>query len=71
MDRPLERWERLLATIRGCDPYGHLTSIHNAERMFDQRAPGITYVSVQHWDTKRTREWRDTHGKPIVNVEPE
>ena len=28
-------------------------------------------VSVQSWDVKRTREWRERYGKPVVNDEPE
>ena len=50
---------RALAALPGdlaeADPYGHLTSIHNAERMFDHDHPGITHVSIQSWDVKRTR----------------
>ncbi len=39
--------------------------------MFDHGHPGITHVSIQSWDVKRTREWRERFGKPVVNDEPE
>jgi hypothetical protein len=71
MDKPPENWERYLAIIREADPYGHLVSIHNADRMFDHQHPVISHVSVQSWDVKRTGEWRDRFGKPIINDEPE
>jgi hypothetical protein len=71
MEKPLERWERFLQVIAEADPYGHLTSIHNAETMFDHGHPVITHVSVQSWDVKRTREWRQRFGKPVINDEPE
>jgi len=71
MVKPPERWPRFLEILAEADPYGHLTSIHNAERMFDHGHTGITHVSVQSWDVKRTREWRDRFGKPVINDEPE
>jgi hypothetical protein len=71
MAKPPESWPRFLEILAEADPYRHLTSIHNAERMFDHHHPGITHVSVQSWDVKRTREWRDRFGKPVVNDEPE
>ena len=71
MAKPPERWLRFLEILAEADPYRHLTSIHNAERMFDHDHPGITHVSIQSWDVKRTREWRERFGKPIINDEPE
>ena len=71
MDKAEERWHRLVSLIADADPYGHLVSIHHAERMFDHTHPGITHVSLQSWDVKRTREWRGTFGRPVVNDEPE
>ncbi len=71
MAKPPESWPRFLGILADADPYRHLTSIHNADRMFDHDHPGITHTSVQSWDVKRTREWRERFGKPVVNDEPE
>ena len=48
-------------------------AIHNGnpQMMFDHRKPWVDHVCVQHWDAKRTPEWRETWGKPVVNDEPE
>lgn len=71
MAKPAGAWDRYLEVIRDADPYGHLVSIHNADRMFDHRHPVISHVSVQSWDVKRTREWVVRFGKPVINDEPE
>jgi hypothetical protein len=71
MAKPPERWLRFLDILAEADPYRRLTSIHNADRMFDHSHPGITHVSIQSWEVKRTREWRERFGKPVINDEPE
>ena len=38
---------------------------------YDHRKDWITHVSVQDWDVKRTAEWRQEWGKPLVNDEME
>ena len=38
---------------------------------FDHRKPWVDHVCIQNWDVKRTAEWREAWGKPIVNDEPE
>jgi hypothetical protein len=38
---------------------------------FDHRKPWVTHTCIQNWDVKRTQEWRDAYGKPVVNDEPE
>ena len=71
--KPLERWDRFCQLISEWDPYRHLMSIHNGEvsMKYDHRKPWITHVSVQDWDVKRTPEWRQDWGKPLVNDEME
>lgn len=71
--KPVARWDRFFQIIEENDPYRHLKSIHNgdARAQFDHRKPWISHVSIQHWDVKRTQEWRDAFAKPVVNDEPE
>lgn len=71
--KPMHQWERYFHIIEENDPYGHLRSIHNGDPTanYDHRKPWVTHVCIQHWDVKRTLEWRKTYGKPIVNDEPE
>jgi hypothetical protein len=38
---------------------------------YDHKKPWIDHVCIQNWDAKRTQEWRDAYGKPVVNDEPE
>src|SRR5262249_17492088 len=35
------------------------------------RKPWVSHVCIQNWDVKRTPEWREAYGKPVVNDEPE
>jgi hypothetical protein len=71
--KPMEQWDRYFHILEENDPYQHLRSIHNGDvRMnFDHRKPWVTHVCIQNWDTKRTPEWREAYGKPVVNDEPE
>jgi len=71
--KPVEQWDRYFHLIEALDPYRHLKSIHNGhpEMSFDHRKPWVDHVCIQHWDVKRTAEWRAAWGKPIVNDEPE
>lgn len=70
---PVEVWDRFCHILEEHDPVGHLRSIHNGDQRmnFDHRKPWITHVCIQNWDVKRTPEWRETYGKPVVNDEPE
>jgi hypothetical protein len=70
---PVESWDGFCHIIEENDPVRHLKSIHNGDpRMnFDHRKPWISHVCIQNWDVKRTPEWRQAYGKPIVNDEPE
>lgn len=71
--KPVQQWDRYFHIIEENDPYRHPKSIHNgaADANFDHRKPWIDHVCIQNWDVKRTIEWRQDYGKPIVNDEPE
>lgn len=71
--KPVSQWDRYFHILEENDPYGHLKSIHNGDPTmnFDHRKPWVTHTCIQNWDVKRTQEWRDAYGKPVVNDEPE
>lgn len=71
--KPMAQWDRYFHILEENDPYQHLKSIHNGEPSmnFDHRKPWVSHVCIQNWDVKRTPEWRDAYGKPVVNDEPE
>jgi hypothetical protein len=70
---PMESWDGFCHILEENDPARHLKSIHNGDpRMnYDHRKPWISHVCIQNWDVKRTPEWRQAYGKPVVNDEPE
>lgn len=71
--KPVEQWENYATILEKEDPYGHLKSIHNGDaRMnYDHSRPWVSHVCIQNWDVKRTSDWREEHGKPVINDEPE
>jgi hypothetical protein len=71
--KPAPIWEKFFHIIVENDPNHHLKSIHNGDhRMnYDHSKPWVDHVCIQNWDVKRTQEWRDQYGKPVVNDEPE
>jgi hypothetical protein len=71
--KPMEQWDRYFQIIEENDPYRHLKSIHNGDvnANYDHRKPWVSHVCIQNWDVKRTQEWRDAYGKPVINDEPE
>ncbi|ODT66184.1 MAG: hypothetical protein ABS75_28650 [Pelagibacterium sp. SCN 63-23] len=71
--KPMRQWDRYFQIIEENDPYGHLRSIHNGDpaASYDHRKAWVSHVCMQHWDVKRTPEWRAAYGKPVVNDEPE
>ena len=71
--KPMAQWDRYFHILEENDPYQHLKSIHNGEQSmnFDHRKPWVSHVCIQNWDVKRTPEWREAYGKPVVNDEPE
>jgi hypothetical protein len=52
------------------DPYHHLLSIHNGQKLFNQTLPWITHASIQNGsaveDAGRAVLYRDMYRKPIV-----
>jgi hypothetical protein len=71
--KPMAQWDRYFHIIEENDPNRHLKSIHNGDvtMNFDHRKPWVDHVCIQNWDVKRTAEWREAYGKPVVNDEPE
>ncbi len=71
--KPMSQWDRYFHILEENDPVGHLKSIHNGDQSmnFDHRKAWISHVCIQNWDVKRTPEWRDAYGKPVINDEPE
>jgi hypothetical protein len=71
--KPVAQWDRFFHIIEENDPARHLKSIHNGEETmnFDHRKPWVDHVCIQNWNVKRTSEWRNEWGKPIVNDELE
>lgn len=71
--KPMTQWDRYFHIIEENDPYRHLKSIHNGDvnMNYDHRKPWVSHVCVQNWDVKRTFDWREEYGKPVVNDEPE
>ena len=43
-----EDWAHLGRLLQRIDPYGHLRSIHNGKRHYNQSEDWITHVSLQH-----------------------
>lgn len=71
--KPMEQWDGFFRILGENDPAGHLASIHNGDpnMNYDHTRPWVTHVCIQNWDVKRTGEWREDYGKPVVNDEPE
>jgi hypothetical protein len=71
--KPMRFWDRVFQVLEETDPAGHLASIHNGDpdASYDHRKPWVSHVCLQHWDVKRTAEWRGAWGKPLVNDEPQ
>jgi hypothetical protein len=68
-----EDWDRLFQLVQTCDPYGHLRSIHNADRIYDYNKPWVTHVSLQYYMAVRyfgvSPLLRDIYRKPIIHDE--
>ena len=63
-------WDRLFQIVQGSDPYGHLRSIHNGRRIYNNTLPWVTHASIQNGsaveDFGRAELYRDVYRKPIV-----
>jgi hypothetical protein len=68
-----EDWDRYFQLAQKCDPYNHLRSIHNADRLYDYKKPWVTHVSLQYYNAVRefgvSPLLRDIYKKPIVHDE--
>jgi hypothetical protein len=65
-----EDWERIGQLVARSDPYGHLLSIHNGKRLFNQTRPWLTHASIQNGSAVETAAaavlYRDAFEKPVV-----
>ncbi len=63
-------WERFGQIVSTNDPYHHLLSIHNGQRLFNHTRPWITHASIQNGsaveDAGRAVLYRDVYRKPII-----
>jgi hypothetical protein len=68
-----EDWDDLFKLVQEKDPYHHLRSIHNADRIYSYTKPWVTHVSYQYYNVVKspigTAILRDIYNKPIVNDE--
>ncbi len=66
-------WDSYFQVVQKADPYNHLRSIHNADRLYDYTKPWVTHVSLQYYNVVKspwgTSLLRDIYKKPIVNDE--
>lgn len=63
-------WDRIFQLIQAHDPYGHLRSIHNCVRLYNNTQPWVTHASIQNGsaveDPERAVLYRDAYRKPVV-----
>jgi hypothetical protein len=68
-----EDWDELFKLVQEKDPYNHLRSIHNADRIYDYNKPWVTHASLQYYNVVKapfgTSILRDVYKKPIMNDE--
>lgn len=65
-----EDWRRWARILRRWDPSGHLLSIHNGLRQYDNTEYWVTHASIQRTDTYKTTELvtelREKFTKPVI-----
>jgi hypothetical protein len=67
-------WDRFFRIIQQYDPYQHLRSIHNWQRIdthdwktfYDHAKPWVTHCSVQNSHVDLVNIWREQYRKPVV-----
>jgi len=68
-----EDWDNLFRTVEKYDPYSHLRSIHNADRIYDYKKPWVSHVSLQFYNAVKvagvSQLLRDQYGKPVIHDE--
>jgi len=69
-EKKMEDWDRFFRIVVANDPYGHLRSIHNGTKLYNQTHPWVTHASIQNGsaveDPGRAVLYRDVYEKPIV-----
>ena len=66
LTKTMEDWDRFFRIVYENDPYGHLRSIMNGNRFYDQSLPWVTHVTVQSTDLSRVPQWRQDYQKPVI-----
>lgn len=68
--KKMSDWDRIFQVVQAADPYGHLRSIHQSMRMYDNAKPWVTHASLQNGsavaDFGRAILYRDVWEKPVV-----
>jgi len=63
-------WDHAFQLVQSTDPYGHLRSIHNSKRFYNNALPWVTHASIQNGsavkDPGRAELYRDVWRKPVV-----
>jgi hypothetical protein len=68
-----EDFDHYFQLVQKYDPYNHLRSIHNADRLYDYNKPWVTHASLQYYNAVKvfgvSPLLRDIYKKPIVHDE--
>ena len=63
-------WDRLFQIVQHDDPYGHLRSIHNGAKIYNNSLPWVTHASIQNGSAVESpgsaELYRDAWRKPVV-----
>lgn len=63
-------WDRYFQIVQAADPYGHLRSIHNGYRLYNNNHPWVTHASIQNGsalnDAGRAELYREVWRKPVI-----
>lgn len=63
-------WDRLFQVVQATDPFDHLRSIHNGNRIYNHTLPWVTHVSMQNGpaveDAGRAELLRGVYRKPVI-----
>lgn len=66
-------WDRFFHIIQAKDPYRHLRSVHNADRIYNNNQPWVTHVSFHYYMAVRSfgisPMLRDIYRKPVIHDE--
>ncbi len=63
-------WDHFFQLVAADDPYGHLRSVHNAQKVYDYNKPWVTHATIQNGnavaDFGRAVLMRELIPKPVV-----